>query len=116
MAYLRDQQSSNFAKDLLDYDVWYFIRYIGSKISKYLASFSAVRGLLSEEVVTKTSIGFTLILPHPITDFESIYTVIRNFKEVLKQKKQSSGPLWCNEGVYQWAKEIQLPVLLILVL
>ena len=30
------------AKDLLDYDVWYFIRYIGSKISKYLASFSAV--------------------------------------------------------------------------
>ena len=102
------------AKDLLDYDVWYFIWYIGSKISKYLASFSAVRGLLSEEVVTKTSIGFKLILPHPITDFESVYTVMRNFQEVLKQKKQSCGPLWCNEGVYQWAKEIQLPVLLIL--
>ena len=97
------------AKTLLDYDVWCFVRYIGSKtVSKYLASFSAINSLLSDEVVTRTSIGFTPILPHPITDFESVYTVMRNFQDVLKQKKQSCGPLWCNEGVYQLAKEIQL--------
>ena len=33
---------------------------------------------------------------------------MRNFQDVLKQKRQSCGPLWCNEGVYQLTKEIQL--------
>ena len=35
----------------------------------YAADVENVDVQKSEEVVTKTSIGFTLILPHPITDF-----------------------------------------------
>ena len=31
-----------------------------------------------------------------------------NFQDVLKQKNQTCGPLWCDEGVYKLAKEIQL--------
>ena len=31
-----------------------------------------------------------------------------NFQDVLLQKSQSYGPLWCNEGVYRLAKELQL--------
>ena len=31
-----------------------------------------------------------------------------NFQDVLLQKNQICGPLWCDEGVYQLAKEIQL--------
>ena len=47
--------------------------YVGRKtVSSCLASFSAINSLLSDEVVTKTSIGFTPILPHPIIDFESV--------------------------------------------
>ena len=64
--------------------------------------------LLGDEVVTKTSIGFTPIFPHPITDFESVYTVMRHFQDVIKQKEQTCGPLWCDEVVHQLAKEIQL--------
>ena len=55
-------------------------------MSKYLASFSSINSLLSEDVITKTSIGFTPILPHPITDFESVYTVMCNFQDVLLKK------------------------------
>ena len=78
--YISATQEITEAKTLLDYDVWCFVRYIGSKtVSKYLASFSAINSLLSDEVVTRTSIGFTPILPNPITDFESVYRVMRNF-------------------------------------
>ena len=31
-----------------------------------------------------------------------------NFKDVLKQKRLPYGPLWCDEGVYKIAKELQL--------
>ena len=31
-----------------------------------------------------------------------------NFQDVLLQKSQSYGPLWCDEGVYRLAKELQL--------
>ena len=31
-----------------------------------------------------------------------------NFQDVIFQKSQSYGPLWCDEGVYQLAKELQI--------
>ena len=87
---------------LSDIDTWYFARYISHEtIGKLLPSYSAINSLLSSEVVTQTSIGFTPIIPHPITDFESVYTVMINFQDVLKQKNLTCGPLWCDEGAYQ---------------
>ena len=86
--YASATQEITKAKILLDYDVWCSVRYFGRKtVSRYLASFSDINSLLSDEVVTKTSIWFTPILPHPITDFESVYTVMRSFQDVLKQKE-----------------------------
>ena len=86
--YVSATQEITEAKILLDYDVWCFVRYFGSKtVLRYLASFSDITSLLSDEVVTKTSIGFTPILPHLITDFESVYMVKRSFQDVLKQKE-----------------------------
>ena len=73
-----------------------------------LDTYSAVNSLLSNKDVTQSRVAFTPILPHPITDFESVYTVMINFQDVLKQKNLTSGPLWCDEGVYRLAKEIQL--------
>ena len=34
-------------------------------------------------------------------------TVLINFHDVLKQNKLPYGPLWCDEGVYHIAKELQ---------
>ena len=55
-----------------------------------------------------TSVGFTPIIPHPATEYGTIFTRIKNYQDVLKQKNISTGALWCDEGVYRIAKELQL--------
>ena len=41
------------------------------------------------------------------TERDSIFTPMVNFQDVLKQQGQNYGSLWCDEGVYLLAKEIQ---------
>ena len=55
-----------------------------------------------------TSCSFYPILPSPATTMDSIYTSMVNFQDVLEQRGETSGALWCDEGVYCLAKEIQL--------
>ena len=52
--------------------------------------------------------AYTPILPHPATDYDSINTIMINFQDALKQKGADYGALWCDEGVYHIAKELQL--------
>ena len=33
---------------------------------------------------------------------------MKNFQDILKQPELPYGPLWCDQGVYRIAKEIQL--------
>ena len=33
---------------------------------------------------------------------------MKNFQDILKQRELPYGPLWCDQGVYRIAKEIQL--------
>ena len=39
---------------------------------------------------------------------DTIYTMMVNFQDVLKQQGKPYGALWCDEGVYAIAKELQL--------
>ena len=39
---------------------------------------------------------------------DSIFTTMKNFQDVLYQKDEQYGALWCDEGVYCIAKEIQI--------
>ena len=39
---------------------------------------------------------------------DSIFPAMINFNDVLEQRAAKVGTLWCDEGVYQVAKEIQL--------
>ena len=55
-----------------------------------------------------TRIAFTPIIPHPATEYDTINTTMKNFQDVLLQKNLQYGPLWCDEGVYRLAKELQL--------
>ena len=95
-----------------DYSLWSLIRYRANEDSdeliKGIPSFSAINSLFNDTTVTPTNIAFTRILPYPATDYDSIYTTTINFQDVLRQKEQSSGALWCDEGVYRIAKELQL--------
>ena len=76
--------------------------------SKNIPSFAAVNGLLLNDKSSTTSVGFTPIIPHPATEYETIFTCIKNYQDVLKHKNISAGALSCDEGVYRIAKELQL--------
>ena len=55
-----------------------------------------------------TRYAFTPIIRHPATEYDTIFTCMKNFQDVLKQRNAESGPLWSDEGVYRLAKELQL--------
>ena len=73
-----------------------------------IPSFSSLKRILSETSLNIAHITFTPILPYPATNYHAIYTVLVNFQDIRKQKQQVSGALWCDEGVYHIAKELQL--------
>ena len=60
----------------------------------------------------KTLVAFTLIIQHPVTDYNTINTAMVIFQDVLSQKGLDYGPLWCENGVYRTAKgqQFQNPV------
>ena len=71
-------------------------------------SFVAVNSLFADPFDAITRFAFTPVIPHPATEYDTIFTAMRNFQDVLMQKNQEYGPLWCDEGVYRIAKELQL--------
>ena len=75
-----------------------------------ISSFTATKIVLlaSPKNCSKNRVAFTPTIPYPATDFDTIYTCMINFQDVLLQKGLDSGPLWCDEGIYHIAKELQL--------
>ena len=73
-----------------------------------MSSWSANNSAKYNKEVNSTSTAFIPILPHPATTYDSIFTSIMNFQNIMKQTGNISGALWCNEGVYHIAREIQL--------
>lgn len=71
-------------------------------------SFIATNSLFANPVEAVTRYCFTPIVPHPATEYDTIFTCMLNFQDVLEQRNQEYGPLWCDEGVYRLAKELQL--------
>ena len=49
-------------------------------------------------IITKavTSLAFTPIVPHLATEYDTIFTCMKNFQDVLQQKHLNYGSLWCN--------------------
>ena len=73
-----------------------------------IPSRNAFMSSLASHPSHRTYTGFTPILPYPATQYDSIYTTMINFQDVLHQLNLQEGSLWCDEGVYHIAKEIQL--------
>ena len=94
----------------MDFKLWILVRH-KTPIPKdeiKIPSFVAMKSLISSENVRITNSAFTPIIPHPATDFSTIYTSMKNYQDILNQRNIPYGPLWCDEGVYRIAKEIQL--------
>ena len=71
-----------------------------NKTNQSFPSFSAVNSFFQDTSTRKTKIAFTPISPYVATEYNTIHTVMCNFQNVLFQKSQAYGPLWCDEGVY----------------
>ena len=78
------------------------------KGSSYYTIFKCNNSILLDGDVTLTHIGFTPILPYPVTDFDAIFISMKNYQDVLTEKELPYGAFWCDEGVYHIAKELQL--------
>lgn len=77
-----------------------------TNLPSFIATCSQLRGNISAPKITELS--FIPVLPYKSTSMDSIYTTMKNFQDVLKQRNEEYGALWCDEGVYCIAKEVQL--------
>ena len=99
-----------------EYMTWCTSRFLTTKnLPEYsslespnMPSFAAVNGLLLNDRNPPTRVGFPPIIPFPATEYNTIFTCMKNYQDVLKQKRVPTGALWCDEGVYRIAKELQL--------
>ena len=57
--------------------------------------------LFFNSCVPKMHSGFLPYIPHPVTEFSTVYSVLKNFLTVLSQLNQTCLPLFCDEGVYR---------------
>ena len=100
----------------LDYPTWIMTRYVTkSHLPEYsscekpsIPSFTATNSVLDHTQHPLTNIAFTPIIPYPATEYNTINTCMRNFQDVLSQNDLEYSLLWCDEGVYRIAKELQL--------
>ena len=78
-----------------DYKIWLLVRYLTSSlldssplVTDPIPSFSALNSLLSSSKpdIPKTIQAYTPILPHPATEYDSIYTTMKNFQDVFRQR------------------------------
>ena len=69
---------------------------------------SAFNSVVTDEKLPEMIVGFLPILPHPVTQYNTVYTALKNFQNVLRQLTQNHLAITCDEGVYRIAREIIL--------
>ena len=55
-----------------------------------MPGWSACNSIISEKARKVQQVGFLPILPHPVTKYETVYTSLKNFKNILKQLDQKN--------------------------
>ena len=86
-----------------DYLLWVLSRYLAdTRNENVMPSWSASNSAKYNKEVNSTSTAFIPILPHPATSYDSVFTTI------IKQTRNTSRALWCDEEVYHIAREFQL--------
>ena len=76
--------------------------------NEYVPGFTAARSTFMNCNFHPTTTVLTPILPYPATTYDAVLTTMINFQDALKQKGDTYGGTWADEGVYRIAKEIQL--------
>ena len=72
---------------------WLLARSLKDGYTQNVPSFAAMNSLLFSGHHFLTEICFTPIVPYTATDYDTIFTCMKNFQDVLEQKSQKYGPL-----------------------
>ena len=67
-----------------------------------------LNSLVSKENVPEMIVGFIPVIPFPVTEYQTVYTALKNFQDILKQLDQTHLPVACDEGVYHIARSITM--------
>lgn len=76
--------------------------------SQSTPSWSASNSLWTNEKIPEKNLAFLPVLPHPVTEYSTVYSAMKNFDAIGSQLVQNEIPMYCDEGVYCIVKEIQL--------
>ena len=71
-------------------------------------SWGGMRSLMCESEVPLMQVGFLPFLPHPVTEYATVYTALKNFVTVCDRLKQKTLPVFCDEGVFRIFVDIYL--------
>ena len=94
----------------VDFKLWVVVRYKAPSFINEIKtpSFIATKSLILTVNQEITKHAFTPIIPHPATEYSTIYTSMKRYQDILNQRYNPFGSLWCDEGVCRIAKDIQL--------
>ncbi|KAJ8671942.1 hypothetical protein QAD02_003201 [Eretmocerus hayati] len=70
-------------------------------------SWSAYHSIILADDRPSQRTGFLPVLPFPVTEQDTVYTALCNFKEILEQLDQKYLPVFCDEGVYKIVRHIK---------
>ena len=73
-----------------------------------MPAWKETNAVLSEKDISKKKVGFLPVLPYPVTQYDTVYTALNNFKGILQHLDQPKLPVTCDEGVCHITREIQL--------
>lgn len=73
-----------------------------------MPSWQAFNSLITDEAVPEKIVGFLPVIPHPVTEYATVYTALKNFQNILSQLKQTHIAITADEGVYHIAQEIKM--------
>lgn len=77
-------------------------------LEQKVPTWAAFSSLVSSETSSKQIIGYLPIIPHPVTEYSTVFTALLNFENVVDQLEQTFLPVACDEGVYRIARHITL--------
>ena len=76
--------------------------------SQTMPSWSASNSVWTDDKIPQKVLAFLPVLPHPVTDYATIYSAMKNFIAIGSQLVQNEIPMYCDEGVYCIVRETQL--------
>lgn len=73
-----------------------------------MPSWSATNSVFTTDRSKLKRVAFLPVLPYPVTQYDTVYSAMKNLQDILQYLDQSVLPVTCDEGVFCIAREIQL--------